>query len=89
MNSGLISEGLVYIKAAVWGICFAKPCGTLGKQQRIKLSWGKLADSSKHSVLLNVGSKYGGEGLPWLLDEGPSRLENFTFPMAGTNHMAR
>ena len=66
-----------------------KPCGTLGKQQRIKLSWGKLANSSKHSVLLGVGSKYGGEGLPWLLDEGPSRLENFTFPMAGTNHMAR
>ena len=69
-----------YIKAAVWGICFAKPCGTLGKQQRIKLSSGKLANSSKHSVLLSVGSKYGGEGLPWLLDEGLSPWENFTFP---------
>lgn len=48
------------------GICFAKPCGTLGKQQRIKLSWGKLANSSKHSLL------HGG-GLPWLHDESPSR----------------
>ena len=37
------------------------------------LSWGKLANSSKHSLLDSGGSKYGGGGLPWLLDEGPSR----------------
>ena len=37
------------------------------------LSWGKLANSSKHSLLDSGGSKYGGGGLPRLLDEGPSR----------------
>ena len=57
-NRRLISEG-VYIKVAVWGICFAKPCGTLGKKQRIKLSWGKLANSSKHSLLDSVGTTAG------------------------------
>ena len=69
-----------YIKAAVWGICFAKPCGTPDKQQRIKLSWGKLANRSKHSVLLSVGSKYGGKGYHGYLTRVQAAEKTLLFP---------
>lgn len=73
------------------GICFAKPCGTLGKQQRIKLSWGKLANSSKHSLLHSVAVNIAGEGYHGYTTkvQAVTLLKNLTLPMAGTNHMAR